>query len=454
MFGTDGIRGRAYRDVTPEIAARIGAAVVAVFGCERVVLGHDPRPSAGDLIDGLLRGLGGIGVDLLGVAPTPAVAFCSAADGVPGIVVSASHNPYRDNGVKIFGPGGRKLSDGEQEAVAAAVGSPDGAGPGARPGSGFGGSPGAGGGRGSGSGPGGSPAVGVDASGRLDDYLDAVAATVRPGALDGLRLLVDGANGAASAPAPALLARLGASVRTVACAPDGRNINDGCGAASPGLIAGETRPGEIGLAFDGDADRVVAYDRRLIDGDHIIALCALDRHQRGRLAGSTVVVTVMSNLGLHRSMAEAGIDVVTVPVGDRHVLGALEAGGWELGGEQSGHVIFRDLATTGDGLLTAVQLLDVAIRRGERLGDLAAEAMTRHPQVLRNVATGGDAAGVLDAIGPAVERVREALGERGRVLVRPSGTEPLIRVMVEAPTEAEAAAAAERLASEVARRAG
>lgn len=438
MFGTDGIRGRAYRDVTPEIAARIGAAVVAVFGCERVVLGHDPRLSAGDLIDGLLRGLGGTRVDLLGVAPTPAVAFCSAADGVPGIVVSASHNPYRDNGVKIFGPGGRKLSDGEQEAVAAAVGSPDGTG------AGVGGGPG----------PGGSAAVGVDASGRLDDYLDAVASTARPGALDGLRLLVDGANGAASAPAPALLARLGASVRTVACAPDGRNINDGCGATSPGLIAGETRPGEVGLAFDGDGDRVVAYDRRLIDGDHIIALCALDRHERGRLAGSTVVVTVMSNIGLHRSMAEAGIDVVTVPVGDRHVLGALEAGGWELGGEQSGHVIFRDLATTGDGLLTAVQLLDVATRRGERLGDLAAGAMTRHPQVLRNVATAGDADGALDAIGSAVEEVREALGERGRVLVRPSGTEPLIRVMVEAPTEAEATAAAERLAAEVARVAG
>ena len=433
MFGTDGIRGRAYRDVTPEIAARIGAAVVATFGCERVVLGHDPRPSAGDLVDGLLCGLGGTEVDLLGVAPTPAVAFCSAADGVPGIVVSASHNPYHDNGVKIFGPGGRKLSDAEQEAVAAAVEAPSAA-------------PGPGGGR--------SPAGGVDASGRLEAYLDGVAATVRPGALDGVRLLVDGANGAASVPAPALLRRLGASVRTVACEPDGRNINDGCGATSPGLIAGETRPGEIGLAFDGDGDRVVAYDRRLIDGDHIIALCGIDRHEAGRLAGSTVVVTVMSNLGLHRSMAGEGIDVVTVPVGDRHVLGALEAGGWELGGEQSGHVIFRDLATTGDGLLTAVQLLDVAVRRGERLGDLAAAAMTRHPQVLRNVATGRDAAGVLDAIGPAVERVREALGERGRVLVRPSGTEPLIRVMVEAPTEAEATSAAESLAAEVARRAG
>ncbi len=428
MFGTDGIRGRAYRDVTPEIAARIGAAVVATFGCERVVLGHDPRPSADDLIDGLLRGLRGTEVDLLGVAPTPAVAFCSAADGVPGIVVSASHNLYQDNGVKIFGPGGRKLSDGEQEAVASALGSsPD---------------------------PGGSGAVGVDASGRLEAYLEDVAASVRSGALDGMRLVVDGANGATSVLAPMLLRRLGASVRTVACAPNGRNINDGCGAASPGLIAGETRPGEVGLAFDGDGDRVVAYDRRLIDGDHIIALCGIDRHERGRLAGSTVVVTVMSNIGLHRSMAEAGIDVVTTPVGDRHVLSALEDGGWELGGEQSGHVVFRDLATTGDGLLTAVQLLDVAARRGERLGDLAAGAMMRYPQVLRNVAVGRGATGVLAAIEPAVEKVRGALGDRGRVLVRSSGTEPLIRVMVEAPSEAEAASAAESLAAEVARRAG
>ncbi len=428
MFGTDGIRGRAYRDVTPEIAARIGAAVVATFGCERVILGHDPRPSAGDLIDGLLRGLHGTEVDLLGVAPTPAVAFLSAVDGVPGIVVSASHNLYQDNGVKIFGPGGRKLSDGEQEAVAVALGSS--------------------------AGPDASRAVGVDASGRLEAYLDGVAATVRPGALDGLRLVVDGANGATSVLAPPLLRRLGASVRTVACAPNGRNINDGCGATSPGLIAGETRPGEIGLAFDGDGDRVVAYDRQLIDGDHIIALCGIDRHERGRLAGSTVVVTVMSNIGLHRSMAEVGIDVVTTPVGDRHVLSALEAGGWELGGEQSGHVVFRDLATTGDGLLTAVQVLDVAARRGERLGDLATAAMTRSPQVLRNVATGRGATGVLDAIEPAVERVREALGERGRVLVRSSGTEPLIRVMVEASTESEATSAAESLAAEVARRAG
>lgn len=428
MFGTDGIRGRAYEDVTPEIAARVGAAVVSTFGCDRVVVGHDPRLSAGDLVDGLLRGLGGAEVDLLGVAPTPAVAFLSAADGVPGIVVSASHNPYRDNGLKIFGPGGRKLTDGEQESVTGflGVGVPIG----------------------------GPRAAGSDASARLETYLDGVGATVRPRALEGLRLVVDGANGAVSSPAPELLRRLGASVRTVACAPNGRNINDGCGATAPGLIAGETRPGEIGLAFDGDGDRVVAYDRRLIDGDHIIALCAIDRHERGRLAGSTVVVTVMSNLGLHRSMAAAGIEVVTTPVGDRHVLGALESGGWELGGEQSGHVVFRDLATTGDGLLTAVQLLDVAVRRGQRLGDLAAAAMTRDPQVLRNVAVRTRATDVLAAVEPAINEVREALGDRGRVLVRLSGTEPLIRVMVEATTESEATQFADSLATEVARRAG
>ncbi len=428
MFGTDGIRGRAYEDVTPEIAARVGAAVVATFQCDRVVLGHDPRPSAGDLVDGLLRGLGGATVESLGMAPTPAVAFCSAADGVPGIVVSASHNPYRDNGLKIFGPGGRKLSDGEQEAVANALGTSAAI-----------------------EGP---PAVAVDAAARLETYLEAVAATVRPDALEGVRLVVDGANGATSTLAPELLRRLGASVRTVACAPDGTNINDGCGATSPDLIAAETGPGEIGLAFDGDGDRVVAYDRRLIDGDHIIALCGIDRHERGRLAGSTVVVTVMSNLGLHRSMAGAGIDVVTTPVGDRHVLNALETGGWEVGGEQSGHVVFRDLATTGDGLLTAVQLLDVQVRRGQPLGDLAAATMTRYPQVLRNVAVRGGAGDVLAASEPAVRKAREALGDRGRVLVRLSGTEPLIRVMVEAATDAEATRVADSLAAEVARSAG
>ena len=428
MFGTDGIRGRAYRDVTPDIAACIGAAVVEIFGCTRVVLGHDPRASSGDLVEGLLRGLNGTEVDLLGVAPTPAVAFCSAADGVPGIVVSASHNPYRDNGVKIFGPGGRKLSDAEQEAVAGALRS----GVGAK----------------------GPAAAGVDAGHRLESYLAAVAATVEPGAFEGLNLVVDGANGAASALAPALLRRLGAAVRTVACEPNGRNINDRCGATTPGLIAAGTRPGEIGVAFDGDGDRVVAYDRGLIDGDRIIALCGIDRNERGALAGSTVVVTVMSNIGLHRAMAAAGIDVVTVPVGDRHVLNALEAGGWELGGEQSGHVVFRDLATTGDGLLTAVQLLDVAVRRDASLADLAAAAMKRHPQVLRNVTVSGDVAGVLAEIEPAVQRAREALGEGGRVLVRASGTEPLIRIMVEADGEAEATSLAESLAAGVARRSG
>ncbi len=428
MFGTDGIRGRAYDQLSPETTARVGAAVVATFGCDRVILGHDPRPSAGDLIAGLLDGLRGVEVDLLGIAPTPAVAHLSATDGVPGIVVSASHNPYYDNGVKIFGPGGRKLSDREQEAVTAALDSPFDVG--------------------------GAPAVGVDAGGRLEEYVDHVAATVRPGALTGVRLVVDAANGACSAVAPALLRRLGATVREIACAPDGRNINDGCGATVPELIAAETRPGEVGLAFDGDGDRVVAYDRGLIDGDHIVALCAIDRHERGRLAGSTVVVTIMSNIGLHRSMARHGIDVVTTPVGDRHVLSALEAGGWDLGGEQSGHVVFRDLATTGDGLLTAVQVLDLHVRRGAALGELAAAAMTRYPQVLRNVVVRTDAAETLAGLEPDVDTARSVLGDRGRVLVRTSGTEPLIRVMVEAATEAEAAEVADSLAAEVARRAG
>ena len=428
MFGTDGIRGRAYDQLSPETTARVGAAVVATFGCDRVILGHDPRPSAGDLIAGLLDGLRGVEVDLLGIAPTPAVAHLSATDGVPGIVVSASHNPYHDNGVKIFGPGGRKLSDREQEAVTAALDNPFDVG--------------------------GAPAVGVDAGGRLEEYVDHVAATVRPGALTGVRLVVDAANGACSAVAPALLRRLGATVREIACAPDGRNINDGCGATVPELIAAETRPGEVGLAFDGDGDRVVAYDRGLIDGDHIVALCAIDRHERGRLAGSTVVVTIMSNIGLHRSMARHGIDVVTTPVGDRHVLSALEAGGWDLGGEQSGHVVFRDLATTGDGLLTAVQVLDLHVRRGATLGELAAAAMTRYPQVLRNVVVRTDAAETLARLEPDVDTARSVLGDRGRVLVRTSGTEPLIRVMVEAATEAEAAEVADSLAAEVARRAG
>ena len=431
MFGTDGIRGRAYEEITSPLLRKVALAVRETFDCQKVVVGYDPRESSPDLADALLSGLEGVEVDMLGVAPTPAVAYFGAKDGVPALMISASHNPYHDNGVKIFAPGGRKLNAEEQAAIAELLDGGDAALPSS-------GSP---------------PARVHDASDRMEEYLDytASAGLSAGGSLEGLKLVVDAANGACSETAPKLLRRLGAQVREVSCRPNGRNINEGCGAASPQHIAAETRPTEIGLAFDGDGDRVAAYDEGLLDGDHIIAMCGVDRKERGCLAGDTVVVTIMSNLGFHRAMRQRRINVVTTPVGDRHIVDALERGGWELGGEQSGHVIFRDLAATGDGLLTAVVLGDLLKRRSERLSVLAAETMERFPQVTRNARVPDDLTPVaaVEGVSSSVQAVADLLGEDGRVVVRPSGTEPMVRVMVEAPTEAEARRLADDLAAEI-----
>jgi phosphoglucosamine mutase len=264
--------------------------------------------------------------------------------------------------------------------------------------------------------------------------------------------VLDCANGAASAVAPAAFRAAGADVVVVAAEPDGTNINAGCGSTHPAglqdavVVAGA----DAGLAFDGDADRVVAVagDGALVDGDRILAICAADLHRRGRLRGDAVVLTVMSNLGLRQALAGLDIATVETPVGDRYVLEAMEQGGLVLGGEQSGHIIFRDLATTGDGVLTGLVLLDAVARSGQPLGALAAAAMTRLPQVLRNVAAPADAAAA-PAVAAAVASAEAELGETGRVLLRPSGTEPLVRVMVEAPTEGQAAAVADRLSAAV-----
>jgi phosphoglucosamine mutase len=292
----------------------------------------------------------------------------------------------------------------------------------------------------------------------LERYATSVAQSIR-GELQGLRLVVDCANGASSVVAPSVLRDLGAEVEVLADQPDGRNINAECGSTYPSSLqaAVVARRADAGLAFDGDADRVLAVDEsgRLVDGDQIVAICALDLNQRGQLKDSTVVVTVMTNLGFRLAMDEAGIAVIETAVGDRYVLEALERDRLSLGGEQSGHVIFRDLATTGDGLLTAVQLLDVVSRSGRPLGDLATEAMTRLPQVLQNVrlTRSVELAG-LDELWAEVAAVEAELGERGRVLIRPSGTEPLVRVMVESATEETAAGAATRLCAVIDRLVG
>jgi len=384
----------------------------------------------------LAAGLAGEGADveLLGIVPTPAVAWWSADQGIPAAVISASHNPWGDNGVKLFAAGGTKLPDDVEERIEAELHGI--IGPTPRPYEA-------------------TADVGLvhPVTEAVGGYLDHLVSTLDGRRLDGMRVVVDCANGAASSAAPELLRRLGAEVDVLHAEPDGRNINDGCGSTHPESLQRRVVEvgAEVGLAFDGDADRVLAvdHDGGLVDGDHVIAMCAVDMAGRGFLKDRSVVVTVMTNLGFRLAMADHGIRVVETTVGDRYVLEALDREGLSLGGEQSGHVIFRDLATTGDGLLTGVQLLDLLRRDGRSLAELAGATMTSLPQVLRNVRVAERGLDVGAAIGDEVAAVEAALGERGRVLIRPSGTEPLVRVMVEAPTAEQADEAAARLVAAV-----
>ena len=428
------MRGVAGTELSPELVLALGRAAARVLDTRQFVVGMDSRRSGPMLASALMAGMTAEGVEAvsLGVIPTAGVAWISAADRVPGAVVSASHNPFPDNGVKLFAPGGRKLTDTEQAQVENELDRVlQDRGPG-RAGDEVG-----------------SWVVSVGDS----RYADSLVASIEGRDLAGLSVVLDCANGAASAVAPDVFQALGARLTVFNATPDGFNINDGCGSTHPeGLQRAVIEHGaDVGLAFDGDADRVVAVDDRgrLVDGDQIMAICALDRHGRGRLAGDTLVITVMSNLGLRQALAANGLKWHETDVGDRAVLESLERGGWSLGGEQSGHVVFPDLATTGDGLLTGIQLLDVVVRSGRALSELA-EVMTRHPQVLRNVRVRrrSDLNGHLSDDGPVAEAlaaVRAELGEQGRVLIRPSGTEPVMRVMVEALTAAQAEEACDLL---------
>jgi phosphoglucosamine mutase len=430
-FGTDGVRGVANVDLTPELLVALGRAAARVLGPGPFLVGRDTRWSGPLVMAALASGLMAEGCDVvdLGVVPTPGVAYASAADGLPAAVVSASHNPFPDNGVKFFAPGGRKLASATESRLEDELDRLLAAGP--RPGATVG------------------EGLGRTSS-RTDHqpYLESLAGAIEGRRLDGLHVVVDCANGAASELGPALFTGLGAQVEVLSASPDGRNINDGCGSTYPADLqaAVVARGAHAGLAFDGDADRVLAVDHTgaLVDGDQIIALCAVDMAERGRLSESTVVVTVMANLGFREAMAAHGIAVVDTPVGDRHVLEALEEGGWSLGGEQSGHVIFRDHATTGDGLLTGLHVLDTVRRTGRSLADLAS-VMTRRPQVLRNVRVASRDLDGAHGLWAEVRAVETAMDGRGRVLVRASGTEALLRVMVEAPSAPEARAACDRL---------
>ncbi len=434
-FGTDGVRGNA-SELDDAFVAALARAAARVLGDQQFVLGMDTRESGPRIERALRAGLEAEGcqVELLGVVPTPAVACLCAREGVPGAMVSASHNPYFDNGIKFFAAGGLKLSDAVESQLEETLHAISESGSSVEV-------------------PGGE--TDVPDAGRVEQYERSVMESIESRSLGGLRVVVDCANGAGSHVAPDVLDRLGAEVIVLHAEPDGRNINADCGSTYPAdlQLAVVSNKADVGVAFDGDADRLLAADEKgeLIDGDQIIAMCAIDRRDRGRLAHDTVVVTVMSNLGFKIGMTDHAISVVETAVGDRYVLGALESGGYSLGGEQSGHVIFRDLATTGDGLLTAVQLLDLMCRSGRFMSDLADAAMSRMPQVLKNVRVTRRVPLIVEAIQADIDAVESELGANGRVLVRSSGTEPLVRVMVEATDEHQADVMADRLVDAVRR---
>jgi phosphoglucosamine mutase len=434
LFGTDGIRGVAGVDLTAELAADLGRAAVLVLGRHGVdrpsfVIGRDTRRSGEWLERALVDGITAAGGDALvaGVEPTPAIAFLTVElDAAAGVVISASHNPPGDNGIKFFDASGMKLPDDLEDEIEAALEEPPPArSPGrCRP-----------------------PAVG------RERYLEHLIAAAE-GKLEGMRIVVDCANGAASGFAPEILSRLGAEVHPIFDRPDGDNINVGCGALHPDVVAAEVvRLGaDAGVAHDGDADRALFADAagNVVDGDQVLAACAVHMARVGRLPERRVVTTVMANLGFHRAMEADGIEVVTTQVGDRYVLEEMQRSGAVLGGEQSGHVIFREQATTGDGLLTAVRFLSLAVSEGKTVAELAG-CMRRFPQVTLNVRV-RDRGGLEGAteVWAAVRDAEATFGAGGRVLVRASGTEPIVRVMVEAEDQGDARSRAEAIARVVA----
>ncbi len=446
LFGTDGVRGLANRDVTADLALGVAGAAAHVLGelgelkrsgkpgaRARAVVGRDPRASGEFLEAATVAGLASAGLDVLvlGVVPTPAVAHLTAELGADlGVVISASHNPMPDNGIKFFARGGHKLADEVEEQIEARLHE------------------------------GWTNPTGADV-GRVVNYEDALSHYVEhllsctPNRLNGLRVVVDCGNGAASAASPRALRRMGAEVLAIHASPDGYNINEGCGSTHMAdLREAVVEHGyDVGIAHDGDADRclAVAADGSVVDGDQIMAILALAMRDQRALAHDTVVGTVMSNLGFKLALRREGLNVVETGVGDRYVLESMRANGYNLGGEQSGHVVLLDYATTGDGTLTALHLLARMAATGRPLADLAS-VMTKLPQVLINV-RGVDRSAV-NSNGPltaAVAAAQASLGENGRVLLRASGTEPVVRVMVEAPSDQEARRVAEDLAQVVQR---
>ncbi|MCF2706898.1 phosphoglucosamine mutase [Arcanobacterium haemolyticum] len=440
LFGTDGVRGLANREITASLALSLGEAAARVLTKStpsdrrpKAIIARDTRVSGELLAQAMAAGLASAGVDVehVNVLPTPGLAFLTTNDDVDlGVVISASHNPMPDNGIKFFARGGYKLEDALEDEIEALLREPW-----SRP-------------------------TG-DGVGRVSDstatadaaYIDHLVSAIDT-RLDGLKIVVDCANGATSAVAPEALRAAGAEVIVINASPDGYNINDNCGSTHPETLqATVVNVGaDFGMAFDGDADRCLAVDAEgnMVDGDQIMGLLALAMKKDGKLAKNTLVVTVMSNLGLLLAMRDAGIETVQTAVGDRYVLEAMREGGYVLGGEQSGHVIALDHATTGDGTLTALLVSQEVARSGKSLAELAS-VVQRLPQTLINVPNvdKNKVAGCAP-LQEAIAQAEERLGETGRVLLRPSGTEPLVRVMVEAATQDEADAVAGGLADVVA----
>jgi phosphoglucosamine mutase len=439
LFGTDGVRGIANRDLTAELALDLSVAAAHVLGDVGAFQGHrpiavvgrDPRASGEFLEAAVVAGLASAGVDVLrvGIVPTPGVAYLTDSLGADlGVVLSASHNPMPDNGIKFFARGGHKVPDEIENEIERRIGEDW-----QRP-------------------------IGA-AVGRVKDhpagsgsYIDHLLESL-PHPLEGMKVVIDCAHGAAYVVAPEALRRAGAEVVCIGAEPDGLNINDGYGSTHIGRLQEAVRAhqADAGIAHDGDADRCLAVDASgtVIDGDQILAVLALSMREAGVLAQDTVVATVMSNLGFRLAMEREGVRVVETAVGDRYVLEAMKASGFSLGGEQSGHVILLDHATTGDGVLTALHLLGRAAATGKPLGELAA-VMTRQPQVLVNIQdVDKSRVDSSEQVAEAVASAKAELGASGRVLLRPSGTEPLVRVMVEAPTREQATKVADHLAASV-----
>lgn len=425
-FGTDGVRGVANTELTPELAYKVGrfGGYVLTKGQSKpkILIGRDPRISGQMLENALTAGLLSIGAEVmrLGVISTPGVAFLTKAMGAEaGVMISASHNPVEDNGIKFFGPDGFKLSDEQENEIETLMDQEEDDLP--RP-------------------------SGADI-GIVNDYFEGGQKYIQylkqtiDYDFEGLHIALDCAHGATSAIAPHLFADLEADISTIGASPDGLNINDGVGSTEPEALQDfvKEKSADIGLAFDGDGDRLIAVDENgeVVDGDQIMFICGKHLNEKGRLRHSTVVSTVMSNIGFYKALEANGMKSDKTSVGDRYVMEEMRKGGYSLGGEQSGHIIFLDYNTTGDGLLSALKLVDVLKDTGKTLSELAGE-MKKYPQVLKNVR-------VIDKnkvmtnprVTEAIEIVEEEMGEHGRVLVRPSGTEPLVRVMVEAPTEEE-----------------